>query len=629
MDKEIFLENYIVKARECYYAGNAIMTDAEYDEMENALKAINPNNSILNKVGHNAISNKVKHINLMYSLEKTKDIDSIMKKFKNNDLVLMPKGDGAGIELVYFKGNLISASTRGDKEYGENIPIEKIKLIDGIPLTILDNTYKNIQVYGEVYISKETFKQFKDEFKDARNLAAGSLLCDDLEIIKNRNLKFLAYRMEGYTNKHDNNLFVNDINALYHNDFNIIPFYKFNQKFITREFLDNFEFNCDGFVIRINDNNKCKELGYTGHHPRFSIAYKFEDESARTKIKNIELSISRTGVLTPIAIIDEVNLAGASINKVSLSNISNMFRLKAIPGNTATVVRANQVIPCIIKCDDIKINLDELLNKYINKCLYCNSNIAIEESKDGIMIAICSNDNCYKKNSAILNYFTNCLDIKEFGEVLCDNIARTASIIIKKNILQLFTETPDKLLNIIYNATNKSKVTTNKIIDNINKAKKSIRFVDFFTGLGIDSLGRETLNKLHKEFSINDLLNIDKIEYNKLRKIIGDVTINNAKQWFKNNKWLVEELLKVFNVIDIVEKFDGKLNNKSFCITGTLTNSRSYYENLIIKNGGIINKSVTKNTNYLLAGSDCGSKLDNAKKLNVTVINENDLLKMI
>ena len=635
MERIKHLENMIQLCRELYYNNGASpLSDVEYDALEEELKRLDPNNSLLNSIGSYSMKNKIKHVFRMYSLDKIHTIDELGKFYKQYQgcgIDVMRKYDGLSIEAVYINGRLVQLSTRGDGKYGESV-IRHSKYISGLPHNISEQGL--VCVYGECYISKKDFEEIKknssddEDINDARNLAVGTLGCDDPEIVKSRKLRFVAYKVAPF-----NGNFEEQINFLNKEGFNTAELIK--EVKMSLEEMEKISNDCDcgtdGLVFMISDKNKCEELGFTVKHPRFAVALKFKDESVKTIVEDIELSISRNGTLSPVAIIKEVVIDKAKITRVSMTNIDNMQLKNVVIGSEVDVVRANKVIPKIISGE-----LPEGCSEYTppKECPYCKHPITISKSETGIRTLKCANGECPGMLAKVLEHWCDNMRIDNMGEANCLKVAKDFI-----EFIILMEESIQPLNIIIYfhnlseydlSKTLKSKVIGKKVYSSMKEREKGCRKVDFIAALGIDSFGRNSYERLSTRYDIFEMLlfNNDKLD----KKIFGDKVSENMQKWLDTNFEEVSYLKSRFvfeSVGNSNSNKNGKLSGLSICITGTLSKPRKYFEDLIKDNGGSVASSVTKKTDYLIAGDDCGSKLQKAESLGVKILSENDFGKMI
>lgn len=654
MNRIKYLENMIQVCRELYYSnGTSPLTDIEYDALENELKKLDPNNTLLNQVGSYSMKDKIKHINHMLSLDKIHSLEELTKfsnKFPGEEIIAMPKVDGLPIEAVYVNGELIQASTRGDGRYGESI-LFNAKHIKGLPKKISTFYGNTICIYGEVVVSKEDFKRINaplidsEKFSDARNLAAGTLKCEDEKVVKSRNLQFIGYRLEGeksHSFKYNLDILDEILDDYKGNEFRTHCIFNLRLKrwfefYPTIEEMqkcvEDLWYKTDGIVFMLDNIDRYEEIGCNNHHPKYACALKFKDESMTSTVEKIELSMSRNGTLSPVAIIKPIVLDGATISRVSMTNIDNMMIYNVVEGSTVEVVRANKVIPKIIS-GEFPEGVTEF--KIPEECPYCKSKISVSKSETGIRTLSCTNTLCYKMVSKVLEHFCNEMEIDNMGEKNCDKIAidfideyeglsgKSGS---NSNLVILYFICLELGLLEQYIG---SKVIAGKIYKSILNKKSGCRKVDLVAGLGITNFGRNSYEKLSKNNS--EIFDMLFSKNNVSPSIFGIECSKSINEWKNKNLKLAKEIISMFTLEKTIEKKAigiGKLSGMTFCITGTLSKSRNEFSAIIKENGGNVSDSVTKSINILLAGEDCGSKLDKAKKLGIKIVNEDEFNNMI
>lgn len=356
--------------RDSYYnEARPVVSDAAYDKLFDELSELEKEtgvvyaNSPTQTVGYVVKSEleKVKHSHPMLSLDKTKSVDDLVKFSGEKDCILSLKMDGLTCLLTYENGELVQAETRGDGEVGELIT-HNAKVFDNIPLTI---DYKgHFEIEGEAIITYDDFNKINEflsddkKYKNPRNLASGSVRQLDSKIASQRHIKFIAWKVPTEV---ASNSFINRLQYAAELGFDTVPFLPIrgnsNAEFINivieqlQRRANERSFPIDGLVATYNDITYGESLGMTGHHPKHSIAFKFAEDSEETILRKIEWSMGKTGSLTPVAIFDSVDLAGTSVSRASLHNISIMKELSISIEATVTVVKKNEIIPQIISCD--------------------------------------------------------------------------------------------------------------------------------------------------------------------------------------------------------------------------------------------------------------------------------------
>jgi len=597
---------------------------------------------------------KIKHPSRMLSLEDVFDFEEI-QAWKNKIQKLVPtakldyycelKMDGLALSLIYKNGILETASTRGDGFIGEDVT-NNVKTIESIPLKI-ENLAEIIEVRGEVYLSKKQFKKLNEKqelkgeksFANPRNLAAGSLRQLDPKIAASRGLEFMAYSLItdlGQKTHEEEHLLMQKLG------FKIGPANKYcaNLKELWQfcedwhgKKRDNLEYEIDGVVIVVNNQSLHERLGVVGKAPRYSIAYKFPAEEKTTIVKDIQLQIGRTGALTPVAILEPVFLAGSTISRATLHNFDEIERLGLKIGDTVIIQKAGDVIPKIVK---VLVELRTGKEKNIKipvECPFCDGAVSYENN--GIIL-YCKNPNCFSKQRENLIHFVQVLDIDGLGEANIDLFLENSLIATTADIYRLKV---GDLLELPRFGIKKAE----KIIKSI-ASKKEIDLVKFINSLGIRYVGAETsvlisrayLENLTFPLKVNDLWNLwEKLKLDDWLSLdgIGEKTAESLYYYFQDED--NHKLWEDFTELGIILKSkqvnqDQKLLNQSFVITGSLEKlSRKEIKDLIMKFGGKVSSSVSKNTDYLVYGEKAGSKKLQAEELGVKMITEAEFMDLI
>lgn len=633
-----------------YYNNNkSIVSDKEYDRLFDLLKSLEEktgfvmSNSPTVSVGYEVKSKlkKVHHNHKMLSLDKTKSVVDLVKFLGNHKGIMMLKMDGLTISLRYLNGQLVSAETRGNSEIGEDV-LHNAKVFTNIPLKI---DYKDeLVVDGEAIITYSDFDKINsklpedDKYKNPRNLASGSVRQLDSKIAKNRNIKFIAWKVvKGFYG----NDFHDKLICLYDLGFEIVPCVtiKSLKENDFKEAIDNLKeeaeilnYPIDGMVLGFNDIAYGDMLGETNHHLRSQIAYKFYDEEAETTLINIDWSLGKTGQITPTAVFEPVELSGSTITRASLHNVSIMKSLELSYGDTVTIYKANDVIP------QVSDNIDRSLSDICippTKCPVCGGETKIKKDND-VEVLVCTNPNCKGKLLSKLTHFVSreAMNIDGLSEQTLQFLINEEWV---KNYIDLYELNylpwidkwkhtngfGDKSVDKILNAIEVSKTTT---LDKLLNA------------VSIPNIGKSTAKDIAKycdydlekfKFYIQDCRvfeNIDGIGYKVIESIQEWIDI----EW---NQFL--ELCSCLNIVkpNLENKPSADLSNKKFCITGSLNifKNREEAKNAIENAGGKVIGSVTSKTDFLV-NNDIDSKSGKnkkAKELNVPIINEEALILML
>lgn len=647
------LRNQIKKYNEAYYQKDSpLVDDATFDKLYRELKELEekypdykPEEKLTNKVsGERSKKFKEhKHTYRLYSLDNSNNLEELRKwvektvkdlgETRKVSFVAELKIDGLACALTYKNGQLEIGSTRGDGFVGEDITKNLLTITD-IPHKLSQPL--DIDVRGEVYMPISSFEKLNEQqtlnneklFANPRNAASGSLRQLDSEITKKRNLKFFSYaaiiESQNDIKTHYETLdllqylgfSVNSNKKLCKNVEEIIEFCNFweNERF-------KLDYATDGIVIKVNELNFEEDLGYTSRAPKWATAYKFPPEKVWTKLVNIEYNIGKTGAITPVAIMQPVSLGGTIVKRASLHNFDEIKRLDLAIGDKVLVKKAAEIIPKVVEAkhtDDMKpIKLPQ-------KCPSCDSLLNKPENEVNFY---CSNILCPSQIVAKLEFFASKsgMDIDGMGSQIVRQLYNLGLIKTFDDFYKL--EYDDFLkLNLV-----KEKTATN-LLNAINKSKNTT-LAKFLTALSIKHVGKETALLISNDF--NTLDKLENATFEQLAQIqgIGDKIAKSVYEWFKNehNLNIVKNMLQLgvtFEEINNAQVSD-KFKDKTFVITGTLSQKRSYYEEKIKQNGGKVSSQVSKNTSYVLCGENPGSKYDKALNLHVIILNEDEFNNML
>lgn len=553
------------------------------------------------------------------------------------------KIDGLAIELTYKNGTLETGSTRGDGLIGENVT-QNLKTVEAVPLKLEMSKYQNIQVptelvvRGEVFITKKKFERINEQQKKAglkiyanpRNLAAGSVRQLDPKITASRNMDSFAYSLVtnlGQKTHEDEHRILKSLG------FKTNPHNKFAkeldevQKFrdYWEKHRDKLNYEVDGIVVILNDENSFRRTGIVGKAPRGAIAYKFSPKESETVIEDIIVQVGRTGILTPVAKLKPVSIGGTTVSRATLHNLDEIRRLGLKIGDTVIIGRAGDVIP------DVKKVLKELRTgkekefHMPKKCPVCREPV---QKVEGQVAYKCVNKNCPAiRRKAIYHLVSKrAFDIDGIGPKIIDQLMDAALI---HDAADLFTLKKEDLLNLERFAEKSAENTVNAI-----RNKKQAPLAKFIYALGIDHIGEETAFTLAKKFKKLDNLKTASLEELGSTPDIGPVVAESIYEWFqkKYNQNLINKFIKA-GVKILEEKVSAKsekLAGKTFVLTGTLeTLGRDEAKDRVRDLGGDVSSSVSKETDYVVVGTEPGSKYDKAKRLGVKIINEKEFLEIV
>jgi DNA ligase (NAD+) len=620
------LEKIILHHKERYYLGHSEISDEAYDRLEDELRSLDSKNPVLELVGFNqsAISEKVEHQKKMLSLEKTYDEENLIKWIKNEAVVSIFKIDGSSCSLIYENGHLVMAKTRGDGQFGENIT-KKAIFIPDIPKYLAGN--KSLEVRGEVYCIEKRFYELSTEMQSMgleapasqRNIVAG-LLGRKENIQLCRHLSFQAFDViesEKFSLEHQK------LERLKQFGF-LTPEYTIHQGSMdlgdrikeAKDFMVNGDYLIDGLVFIYDDIHLHRELGETGHHPRYKLALKFAGETKITKITDIEWGVSRNGTLTPVAHVEPTELSGAMITRVTLHNLGMVQNFQLKVGDKIEIIRSGEVIPKFLGVAEKSGNPFV----YPNKCPGCHSELKIQD-----IWLYCENDKCTSRiKEEILNYVQRAgiddISDKRLSEMINKGLVEKIPdlYLLKEEDFLVLDKVKDKLAH--------------KMFHNIQKSKH-LGLAQFMTAIGIEGVsltksekiiahGYNTLDKI-LSLTLEKMLEIEGFAEKSSEAILSSI---------KNKKKLIDELLRVGVVVkaDEISLGEGPLKGLKFCITGELSEPRPQMEKLIKNKGGVI-AGVSKNLNYLVTNENesTSSKFVKAKSLGIPIINEHQLLKLL
>lgn len=626
--------------RDAYYNNSeSLVSDKVYDELFDELTILEKEtgyilaNSPTQTVGYDVVSklNKVTHDHPMLSLDKTKDVNKIIQFLDGKSALAMAKMDGLTCSIKYIDGKLVSAETRGNGVVGEDIT-HNIKFVDFVPLTI--DAKDEIVVDGEIIITKSDFQILKEKYRDpkgktyknARNLASGSVRLLDSKESAQRKLKFIAWKFErGYTS----NSFLDNLWQLAKLGFTPVThvpmqFGQSKNKWdieaaITsiKDECNTFGYGIDGIVFGFNDVEYGKSLGVTSHHARNQIAYKFEDDKYDTTVRDIDWTMGKTGVLTPTAIFDPVDIDGTDVCRASLHNLTIMEQLNITKNCTAYVYKANMIIPQIENVDDDGDGYFDIPAV----CPICGGATIRVKENDSEML-MCGNPTCSGKLLGKLCAFVakDAMDIDGLSEGKLTDLMSYSLIGDILGIYRLRNHSEQ-----IKQFPGWGETSVNKLLDSIEKSK-TVKLENLITALSIPNIGLASAKVLAGEVDYDLDVFIACLKHNHDFSYIegfGEKTNTNIYDWFKDNEQLLIDLSKIVTIVkpnynEDVNK-EGPLSGHTFCITGTFNESRSELQKILENLGGTFVSGVTKKTDILFAGQKAGSKLKKAQDLGITI----------
>lgn len=623
---------------------NPTITDQEYDkylrelfELEEEHPELVRSDSPTHHAGGEIIDEfkKVQHKIPMMSLsdvfsesEVINFDEKIRKEGINPKYMCELKIDGLSVSLLYEKGILVRAATRGNGVVGEDIT-HNVKTIKAVPLKLTEDV--DIEVRGEIFMNKKTLEEINKKraknnqplLQNCRNAAAGSIRQLDSKIAKERKLDVFIYHLPNPLdyNIHNHNEAINYMqklgfkinpnNRLVDNIDGVLNFIE--EKAIQRKDL---AYDIDGIVIKVNSIEQQNKLGFTAKYPKWATAYKFPAEEVLTKLVDIIFTVGRTGQITPNAVLEPVIVAGSTVKRATLHNEDyvNMKGLKI--GDIVSIRKAGDVIPEVVEPKLERRNGFEKEFKMITECPMCHEKIV---KKDGNVDYYCVNPNCPRRNiEGIIHYVSrDALNIEGLGDEIVEELYNLGFV---KNITDLYSLSDKKKQIMEFDGYGEKSL--NKIIDNI-EASKSNSLERLLFGLGIKEIGNKTAKILASNFgSMDNLMSASMEELESIRDI-GHVTALSVYIYLKENKELIEKLKS----LGVNMKYLGKnmgvndfISGKKFVITGTIDGyGRKEIKEIIESFNGSVSESVSKNTDIVIVGSNPGSKYQDALKLNIMI----------
>jgi len=641
--------DYLIKtlnqwAYEYYVLDNPSVPDREYDKLYDELKRLEEEtgevrfDSPTRRVGGEPMKGFERHTHIarLYSLDKSVSYDEldafftrIGKAVENPEYTVEYKFDGLTMCLTYENGRFVRATTRGNGVVGEDVTAQCLT-IKSFPLTI---DYKGVaEIQGEAVIRLSVLEKYnqtaKEQLKNARNAVAGAIRNLDPKITAERKCEILFYNVnflsDGFLETQEEHF-----GFLKKNGFKVYPFLRVCKSVEeVRSAIEEIEFErknidvlTDGAVIKLNDCTAREALGYTDKFPRFAIAYKFEAEERETVVNEIKWQVGRTGKLTPLALVEPVDLGGATVRKATLNNFGDLTKKDVKVGSRVLIRRSNEVIPEILGAvahaeGSVPVSKPE-------KCPFCGSKVV----ENGANL-FCPNRFCRPRIIGKVEHFAqkDAMDIEGLSEMTAGQMYDNLDLRNCSRLYALNSEDLEKLDGF------KDKKIKN-LLTAIEKSK-SVSLDRFIFALGIDGVGKVAAKDLAKYFkSLENLAKADREELLSLENI-GEVTAEAIVNWFKDedNAKEVKNLLNSGITPKVKENksVSGVFSGEFVVLTGTLsTLKRSEAQKLIEERGGECQSSVTAKTTLVIAGESAGSKLDKAKKLNVKIIGEEEFKNML
>lgn len=654
LDRINFLKDEINKSNYKYYVEeNPYLSDFEYDQMFAELRSLEEQYPLLRtpdsptqRVG--SVSEKFfphKHKYRLYSLDNTYNDKELYKWYERvtkecgNDLELVCelKIDGLAIALTYEKGVFVRGVTRGDGVTGEDITTN-LRTVKAIPLKLFEPI--DVEVRGEIYMPKSSFEKLNEEnlangekiFANPRNAASGSIRQLDSKITAKRDLSVFIYSSvfenlpDAPKTHYENMMYLKKLGFKINPNIRLCKDMREGIEYLkewdTKRF--DLDYATDGVVIKVNDIACQNELGFTSRAPKWATAFKFPPEEVTTKLLDIEINTGKTGAVTPVAVLEPVLLAGSTVARASLHNFDEIKRLDIRIGDTVLIKKAAEIIPKVIKVMDTPEHFD--LPEYITpvECPSCHSKLVIREGEVNLY---CENRECPQQAMAKIEYWVSkeAMDIDFIGPSIIQQLYDGGFV---KNAVDLYKLNMQDFMQ-LENIKEKSAYNMYTSIQN----SKNQPLNRLLTALSIRLIGKESAELITQKFSSVDELKFATRE--QLAEIdgVGDKMADSVYEFFHDEDCLklLEELKSLgINPVAKNDKKSDVLGGKTFVLTGTLQNmTRDEASEIIKQHGGKTSSSVSKKTDYVLAGENAGSKLDKAQNLGVIILTENDFLRMI
>ena len=640
------MEELIKKLNEytrLYDEGNPAISDKEWDELYFELKKLEEEkgfslpNSPTQTIPFEVVSklNKVEHSHPMLSLDKTKDMDEILNFGKGKDMIIMSKMDGLTMSLTYKNGILVRAETRGNGSVGEDIT-HNARVISSIPKTLKEKV--SVFVDGEIICDLETFKEFKTDYKNARNFASGSIRLLDSAECQKRKLTFVAWD----TNFQADTL-TEKLGWLFDQGFITVPKYSLQKTYWALEYIEEglhyidvencrLNYPTDGLVFKFDNIKEYFDAGKTDHHFKGGLALKEYDEVYETEVKDIQWQMGRTGQLTPVLIYNEIDIDGTVCEKASLHNLSIMKQLLGDPwpGQRVFIYRANMIIPQVkySQTNNPK-NIPSI--KIPSICPYCGKPTEIRKENESEVL-YCTNLSCESRFINRLDHFCGKkgLDIHGLSKKTLEKLVDWGWVEKLKDLYDLEFMWRDKWIM----RPGFGEKSVDKILYNI-KNSQNVSLCNFISAIGIPTIGKSQAKDICSHVS----------SWSELRELIDSKFDFSEWNGFGPEKTLqlwnfdyseADELIAKYIVTTCekpIEKKVSSIKDKKFCITGTMEifRNRTELKNEIEKAGGKVVSAVSSNTNYLISNApdSTSGKTTKAKALKVPIISEKDFIKML
>jgi DNA ligase (NAD+) len=603
------------------------ISDPEYDALVNRLKALAPSSAVLTELGPSkTFGAPIKHKEPMLSLDKCYTADELAAWATgfSGQVVAMPKFDGIACSIHYdASGKLDVAATRGDGTVGDNITQNVLEIAD-IPRQIV--TDQALEVRGEVYMKLSVFQKYKAEgMANPRNLAAGAIKQKDRKKSGQYGLSFCGYDLVG-TQEATQAAALEKIHRL---GFPKVDYHLLDPKDVQQgyerfaEARPNLDFEIDGVVFRVNEVKEQRRLGLTSHHPRYAIAYKFQGDNGVSVLREVEWSVARTGAITPVAIVDPVQLSGVTVTRASLHNVAYIDKLGLSIGAKLTLVRRGGVIPNVEMVNEPGPTPVEIPRA----CPSCGRPTIRE--RDFLFCSLPSE--CKASILGQLEHFASVIDMLGFGEAVIEQCYNAGLLLDPADFYTLREQDIEGL--------DRSGVKTAKKLMAEIKKKRVLDLATFLRALGISDLGKHVSQILADRYrTIEAVLVVEEAELAATHGI-GDIIAKNVVTGLATMRPLIDKLLQHVTFSETAGPVEGPLSGKSFVFTGKMVAfARSEGEKKVRAKGGAVLSSVSKTLTYLVIGADKeggpSTKEKTAAKLiaagaPITILSEAELLQML
>ncbi len=629
-----------------YVLDDPIMTDEEYDKLYKEVEEYeaahhgdilkdSPTQRVGDVVSEGFV--KAKHLSRMWSLEDIFNAQELQKWLekayrldKNITFYCEPKYDGASLNLIYENGELQQGITRGDGTVGELIT-QNVKTIKTVPLSIEHKEL--IEIRGEVVIFKDEFEKINKErlkngeppFANPRNAAAGSLRQLDPSITAKRNLVFLPYGVGINTLPHK--LLSDKMAYIYDLGFRKPPLRAVTKGYDEIEAMyermkeerESYPMMLDGMVVKVNEIAAQIDMGYTVKVPRWAVAYKFPAVEKITRVKDIILQVGRTGVVTPVAIVEPTEIEGAVVERATLHNFDEIERMDIRIGDKVIILRSGDVIPKIVKVLVHERNGSEVKVERPKNCPVCGSELLQED-----VLIKCQNLTCEARVVNSIIYFASkqCLNIDGLGNKIVEQLFNVGLV---KSVLDLFDLNMEKLLQLEGFKEKKARNLLNAI-----ERAKGCELWRFINALGIEHIGEVASKMITEAFGLGYL----HVTQEQLIAIdgIGEEMAESYLEFMRVNEETVVKLQEILQPVPPSKREEAKENpfkGKTVVLTGTMSEPRPLIKEKLEALGAKVSGSVSKKTDYLIYGEDAGSKYDKAVSLGVITLNEEEMKNLL